>query len=152
MRITKTVMTAGIAACAVCGIALSAYAQLKPEETLKVRQGLMMAVKQQGGPLLGFAQGKADLPADAAARAEALAALAKLAPIGWSKGGENIKDSETKAEAFTSPKFQEGWTAFAAETAKLAEVAKAGDAAAIKAQAGAVGKTCKGCHEDFKKD
>jgi|AGTN01.1.fsa_nt_gi Cytochrome C''. len=152
MRITKTVMAAGIAACAVCGVALSASAQLKPEETLKVRQGLMMAVKQQAGPLLGYAQGRADLPADAATRAEDLAALAKLSPLGWTKGGENIKGSETRAEAFTSPKFQEGWTAFATETAKLAEVAKAGDAGAIKAQAGAVGKTCKSCHDDFKKD
>lgn len=152
MRFSKTVMTAGIAACAICGVALSAYAQMKPEDTLKVRQGLMLAVKMQAGPLLGFAQGKADLPPDAAARAESLASLAKLSPMGWMKGGENIKDSETKPEAFTSPKFQEGWTAFATETAKLAEVAKAGDAAAIKAQAGAVGKTCKGCHDDFKQD
>lgn len=152
MRFAKTIVTAGLAACAICGIALSAYAQLKPDEVLEVRKGLMLAVKMQAGPLLGYAQGKADLPADAAARAESLAALAKLSPMGWMKGGENIKDSETKPEAFTSPKFQEGWTAFTTETAKLAEVAKAGDASAIKAQAGAVGKTCKGCHDDFKKD
>lgn len=152
MRFAKTVKTVGLAACAVCGIAVSAYAQLKPEDTLKVREGLMLAIKLEAGPLLGFAQGKTDLPADAATRAETLAALAKVAPIGWGKGTENIKDSETKAEAFTSPKFKQDWDAFATETAKLAEIAKAGDAAAIKAQAGAVGKTCKSCHDDFKKD
>lgn len=151
MRFAKIMLTTGIAA-AIVGVALSAQAQLKPDETLKMRQGLMLAVKAQAGPLLGFAQGKADLPADAATRADNLAALAKLSPLGWPKGSESLEGGKTKAEAFTDVKFQDGWKAFTAETAKLADIAKAGNADAIKAQAGAVGKTCKGCHDDFKKD
>lgn len=132
--------------------AASAQAQMKPEEQLKMRQGLMQAVKHQAGPLLGFAQGKADLPADAAARADNLAALAKMAPLAWGKGSEALAGSSTKPEAFTDAKFMEGWKAAAAEAAKLADIAKAGNPDAIKAQAGAVGKLCKGCHDDFKKD
>ncbi|MBC7953569.1 MAG: cytochrome c [Rhodospirillaceae bacterium] len=132
--------------------AASAQAQMKPEDQLKMRQGLMQAVKHQAGPLLGFAQGKADLPADAAARAENLAALAKLAPLGWGKGTEALAGANTKPEAFTDAKFMEGWKATAVEAAKLADIAKAGNPDAIKAQAGAVGKLCKGCHDDFKKE
>ncbi len=41
--------------------------------------------------------------------------------------------------------------AFSAEANALAEVAQAGDAAAIQAQLGKVGGTCKGCHSDFRK-
>ena len=148
----KTLCAAGIAGVALFGAASGALAQQKPEETLKMRQGLMQAVKLQAGPMLGFAGGKNELPADAAARAENLAMLAKLSPIAWGKGSENLDGNKTKAEAFTDVKFQDGWKMFAAESAKLAEIAKAGNADAIKAQAGAVGKTCKGCHEEFKKD
>lgn len=150
----KTLFVAGVAAAAALGAASGAMAQLKPEETLKMRQGLMQAVKLQAGPMLGFAQGKNDLPGDAAARAENLAMLAKLSPLGWGKGSEALDGSKTKAEAFgdKAALFQDGWKAFAAESAKLAEAAKAGNADAIKAQAGAVGKTCKSCHDEFKKD
>lgn len=151
MRFATKLLTAGLAAAAIFG-ATAAQAQMKPDEQLKMRQGLMQAVKHQAGPLLGFAQGKGELPADAAARAENLAALAKMAPLGWGKGTEALDGSKTKAEAFTDAKFQDGWKATASEAAKLADAAKAGNADAIKAQAGAVGKLCKGCHDDFKKD
>jgi cytochrome c556 len=36
------------------------------------------------------------------------------------------------------------------EIAKLVAVSKGGDEAAVKAQLGATGKTCGGCHEDFR--
>lgn len=148
----KTVLAAGIAAAALVGVTTAAVAQQKPEEALKMRQGLMQAVKLQAGPMLGFAQGKNELPADAAARAENLAMLAKLAPIGWAKGSEALEGANTKAAAFTDARFQDGWKAFSGAAAKLADAARSGDAEAIKAQAGALGKTCKGCHDDFKKD
>ncbi len=39
-----------------------------------------------------------------------------------------------------------------AETAKLKQVAASGDLDAIKAQFGATQKTCKACHDNFRKD
>ena len=39
---------------------------------------------------------------------------------------------------------------FNSEANKLAEVAAAGDQAAIKAQFGELGKACKACHDDFR--
>jgi len=38
------------------------------------------------------------------------------------------------------------------EVAKLNTVAKGGDIAAIRAQFGEVGKACKACHDDYRKD
>ncbi len=152
MRFGSKTLAAGLAAAALIASASGAFAQQKPEETLKMRQGLMQAVKLQAGAMLGFAAGKNDLPADAAARSENLAMLAKLAPMAWGKGSEALPEAKTKPEAFTDAKFQDGWKMLAVEAGKLSDLAKAGNSDAIKAQAGAVGKVCKGCHEDFKKD
>lgn len=154
MRFCSKTLAAGLAAAALIGSAADALAQQKPEETLKMRQGLMQAVKLQAGAMLGFAQGKNELPADAAARADNLVMLARLAPLGWGKGSEALPDAKTKPAAFgeQAAQFQDGWKAFAGEMAKLADATKGGNADAIKAQAGAVGKLCKGCHDEFKKD
>ena len=42
--------------------------------------------------------------------------------------------------------------AFNKEANELAKVAATGDAAAVKAQFGKVGESCKGCHDKFRKD
>lgn len=146
------------AVAAVVGVAVAASGsavaqQAKPEDLLKLRLGLMQTLKSQWAPIAGFAAGKADLPADAAQRAENMAMVAKLAPIGWAKGTESLPNAETKAEAFgaKSAQFLDGWKALAAESTKLAAAAKAGPDA-LKAQAAATGKLCKGCHEEFKQD
>lgn len=148
----RTLLVAGLAAAAFTASVSGALAQQKPEEALKMRQGLMQAVKMQAGPVLGFAQGKNDLPADAAARAENLAALAKISPSAWGKGSEKLEGANTKPEAFGSADFAKGWEVMAGASAKLAVAAKGGNADATKAAAGELGKTCKGCHDDFKKD
>jgi cytochrome c556 len=127
-------------------------ADVKPEEQLKMRQGLMQAVKFQFGPVGAFAQGKGPLPADAADRAVNLAVVAKIMPLAWGKGGEDVKGSNTKAEAFTSAKFLDGFMTLGAATDKLADAARSGNADAVKSAAGGIGKACKGCHDDFRKD
>ncbi|SEH46229.1 cytochrome c [Magnetospirillum fulvum] len=151
--ILKYAAVAAIAGVAVAASLPAVAQQSKPEELLKLRQGLMQTLKSQWAPIAGFAAGKADLPADAAQRAENMVLVAKLAPIGWAKGTEALPNSETKPEAFgaKSAQFMEGWKALAAESTKLAAAAKAGPDA-LKAQAAATGKVCKACHEDFKQD
>ncbi|OAN50221.1 hypothetical protein A6A04_02115 [Paramagnetospirillum marisnigri] len=149
----KTALASFLAA-AVAVAALPASAQqAKPEDLLKLRQGLMQAVKSQWVPIAAFSQGKADLPANAAEMAANLSLLAKLAPIGWAKGTESLPNSATKPEAFGAKagQFADGWKALETEAAKLADAAKVGPDA-VKAQAANVGKLCKGCHEELKKD
>lgn len=46
--------------------------------------------------------------------------------------------------------FKDAADKFQSEAGKLAVVAKSGDEAGMKAQLGAVGKSCKACHETFK--
>lgn len=141
-----------IAAAALTLTAGIAHAQMKPEEVLKARQGLFQAVKMNFGPLKAVAEGSAPLDAAAVAKAENLAALTKIIPATFAKGTESIPGSNTKPEAWTSADFGKGAEMFQMEAAKLAEAAKAGNQDAFKAQFAAVGKTCKSCHDNFKKD
>ncbi len=140
-----------LAIVAACLIATPAFADgLKPEEQLKMRQGLWQAVKMNFGPLAAIAKGEAQPGANTAAQGENLAALAKIVPTTFGPGSENLPNARTKPQAFTSADFASGAKMFAEASAKLAEAAKSGDAGAIKAEVGAVGKLCKNCHDDFR--
>ncbi|CAA7624016.1 Cytochrome c' [Magnetospirillum sp. LM-5] len=129
-----------------------ASAQQKPEEALKMRQGLMQAVRMNFGPIGAWLQGKGDLPADAAAKAENVAAIAKMAPMAWAKGTESLSGANTKSEAFGSADFAKGWVMLGEAAVKLQAAAASGNADATKMAAADVGKTCKGCHDNFRKE
>lgn len=126
----------------------------KVDGQIKYRQAVWTMARTYYGPMGAMAQGK--MPFDKAAisqYADVLATLSKLPidmfPAGSGKG-DKVK-TEAKAAIWTdSAKFKEKMTSFQQETGKLAQVAKSGDEKAIKAQIGAVGKSCKACHESFK--
>jgi len=144
----KALMSATLAsATLIASVALAAGP--KPEDYLESRHGLLQTVRIQFGPLGAFSQGQGDLPADAVQRAETIAALAKILPVAWGK--EDVPKSSSKPEVFTQKdKFNDGFKVLNTEATKLAEVIKTGNADAVKAQIGAVGKACKSCHDDFK--
>ncbi len=151
MRLIAKTTLASIVGAAIFFAALPASAQqAKPEELLKLRQGLMQAMRSQWTPIAAFASGKADLPPNTAELATNLSMLAKIAPVGWAKGTESLPLAKTKPEAFgaKSSQFIDGWNALAAESAKLAESTKIGPDA-VKAQAANVDKLCKGCHDEL---
>ena len=143
-----------VAAAAVLGVvavAGAAYAQAKPEDLLKYRQGVMRAVAFQNGPLNAFAKGEAPWSPAMAQKAVNMAALAVIAGDIFSPASQNIPNSDAKPEIWSkADDFKKALTAFQTETAKLAELARGGNAEAIKAQIPAVGKTCGGCHDTFR--
>jgi len=142
-----------IAASLLAVLSVSAQAaETKSEELLKARQGSFQALKLQFMPIVAVAKGESALSPDTAARAANLAALAKVLPTTFAKGSESLPKSDTKAEAFTKVEFLQGFDTLALEAAKLEAAAKAGDVNGVKAGVGAVGKSCKGCHESFRND
>lgn len=138
---------------ALIGLTFSASSfAAKPEDAVKYRQGVMAA---QGWNMNAMgAMVKGEKPYDKAEflkRAENLAALNKMALEGFTVEGADKADSKTKADAWTSmDKFKGGVDKVNAESAKLVQAAQGGDLNAIKAQFGEVGKTCKGCHDNFR--
>ncbi len=149
----KKVLRWSVCALFVAGIFSVAYAQFaKPEQAIEYRQGVMLVMAHHFGRIGAVVQDK--VPFDKASVAKDAELVATLATLPWEAfmvpGAEKGK-THLKAEAL---KDKEGFKAAAdatmAETAKLAQVAAAGELDAIKTQFGAVGKSCKDCHEKYR--
>jgi cytochrome c556 len=145
MFIVSTSLAIGVS------FAAAALAQeMKPEEIIKARQGLMEAVRMQLGPIVAVVKGNAPLSPATAETAETIVGLAHALKGAYGQGTENLPGSHAKAEAFSDPKFLGGYDKLAAAAAKLAMDAKANNIDAVKADLGEVGGACKGCHDNYR--
>lgn len=142
-----------VSACLAIGVSCvaGAFAQeMKPEEILKARQGLMEAVRMQLGPIVAVTKGTAPLSPATAEAAETIVGLAHALKSAYGQGTENLPGSHAKPEAFSDPKFLAGYDKLAAAATKLAADAKANNIDAVKADLGDVGGACKGCHDNYR--
>jgi cytochrome c556 len=150
MRIAKLLAVLAV----IAGGALApaaARAQLKPEELVRMRQGLMVAQKSQVGPMSAVAKGEAQFSDATATQAANLATIAKLIPMTFGQDTAGVSGSKAKKEIWQKQdEFKKAAETLLTETAKLAEVAKSKDAAAFKTQFGAVAGACKNCHDQFR--
>ncbi len=125
----------------------------KPDDAIKYRQSAMFMMSQHAARLGAMAQGK--MPWDAAAASANAETLAMLAKLPWPAfmPGTDKGDTRAKPDVWSdSVKFNANAQQLGEETARLAAAAKSGDQAAMKAAFGEVGRTCKGCHDQFRKD
>lgn len=94
--------------------------------------------------------GEAGALGQAAARIRA----ASRAQYGWFPKGSGPRPgvkTAAKPAIWSDPaKFRNAQDAFAGAAQALEQVARSGDAAAVKAQARKVGAACKGCHDVFR--
>ena len=136
------------------GFVATASAQVKPEVLVKQRQAGMTMMGKYWGPLAGMPSGKAPYNAErVVANAAILETLSKLPWDGFNESTKDIKDIKTGAlpAVFTeNVKFKEGADAMQRSVASLAKISKGGDEASIKSAIAEVGKTCGGCHDNFK--
>jgi cytochrome c556 len=131
--------------------AFDAAAQAKPESLVKQRQSAMTLIGKYWGPLSGMAQGK--VPFDAAIvqrNAGYLDALDKMPWDGFNENTKGVKSGALPAIWEKSDEFKKAQERLQSEVSKLVQVSKSGDEAAVKAQIGATGKACGGCHETFR--
>lgn len=128
-----------------------AMAQAKPEVLVKQRQAKMILQGKYFGPMAGMARGKIPYDADVIRRnAGYLDNLTRMAWDGYDPSTKGV-DSRTLPAAYENKaKFNEYVSRLENEAAKLVAVSRSGDEAAVKAQIGAVGKVCGGCHDDFR--
>ncbi len=133
------------------GIALTAFSQVKPEVLVKQRQAAMTLQGKYFGPLGGMAQGRIPYDAKTVVRnAGYLMVLSEMPWDGFDPSAANLKSAALPAVYSDNAKFKKAGNDLQSATAKLASVAKGNDEAATKAAIGAVGKTCGGCHDDFR--
>jgi cytochrome c556 len=143
--------------CAVAGFvaAVPAHAQFaKPEDAIRYRQSAYVLMGNHMSRING--QLKADKPDLAAIQRSAgiIDFASQLPGEGYIPGSETGGTPTTRAkpEVFKDPKVKELGKKMREEVVKLNTVAKGGDIAAIRAQFGETGKSCKACHDDFRKD
>ncbi|MEL6449720.1 MAG: cytochrome c [Pseudomonadota bacterium] len=151
-------LTLTLSACAALGVAASAVADghsnLDLEGAVKSRKSVMTLVSYHTGVLGDMAKGEAPYDAEiAVAAAENLAAAASmnrvvLYPAGTEQGA--IAGSRAKAEIWSDPTGYDQ----AATTLQVAAtdmvVAAGTDLEALRGAMGAVGSTCRACHEAYR--
>jgi cytochrome c556 len=136
------------------GIALaggSTLAQQKPEDIIKYRQSALFIMGQHFGPLAGMAQNKIPYDKDAAMRHAAMVEFMSKLP--WDRFAPGTDQGNTKAKPeiwLNLEDFKAKAEKMQGEVAKLAQVSKAGDFNALKAQVGETGKACKACHDEYR--
>lgn len=147
----KKIATLTIAAVALLG-SVCAHAQFaKPEDAIKYRKSALFVMQQNFGRVAAMASGKA--PFDAKVAAESAAVAEYVGKLPWVAFGDGTDKGDTKAkpEIWTDrAKFNEYAEKSQAELSKLNAAAKTGSLDNIKAAVGAVGASCKACHDAFK--
>jgi cytochrome c556 len=142
---------AAVVAVALGVAAGAALAQAKPEQLVKQRQAVMTLQGKYYGPMAAMAQGKVPYNADVVRRNAAfLDNLSRMAWDGFDPATKDVKSATLPAVYEQSAKFKEAAARLENEAHKLYEVSRSGDEAAVKAQIGAVGKSCGACHESFR--
>jgi cytochrome c556 len=120
------------------------------ENYIKYRQAMMKAIAGHTGASSQIVRGKIDAAGDLAMHARALAELnsdlARLFPEGSDFGETQAKEAIWE----DWDKFEQASKAAAEATAGFASAVDGGDPEKIAAAFREVGKSCKGCHEDFR--
>jgi cytochrome c556 len=143
-----SLLAAGLAVAVMSGEAL---AQAKPEVLVKQRQAVMTLQGKYFGPMAGMAQGR--IPYDAKIVQRNAGFLDNLSRMPWDGFADSTKGAKSAALPAVwsdAAKFAEAADRLQNEASKLYAVSRSGDEAAVKAQVGAVGKACGGCHESFR--
>lgn len=142
------------AAIAAIGLSVSApaSAQMKPEDVIKLRKSIYTVVAHNVRPIAAMAKGERPVDAALVARnAAVIEALSKQAPDGFAAGSDKGAETRAKPEIWSQPdKFKVAMDRFQGEATKMVEVARGGNADAIKTQFGALSKSCGACHDDFR--
>ena len=135
-------------------VATPAAAQFaKPEDAIKYRQAAMTLEATHFGRIAGMAGGKIPFDAKVAAEnAEMMAMVSKWQFTGFIEGSDK-GDTKAEPKIWTEmAKFQEAAHTNQEAVEKLAAAVKTGNLDAIKAAVGPVGKSCKGCHDTYRKE
>jgi cytochrome c556 len=137
-------------------IALPAFAQsngfARIDDAIKYRQSALVLQNYHLGRLAAMVNGRIPFdPKAAVEHAETLAAVSRLPFVAFID--ESHKgNTRAKPEIWTEKdKFNAAAAKLHEEVVKLNATAKTGDLAQIKSAVGAVGKSCKACHDDYQK-
>jgi cytochrome c556 len=147
-KITVAAMLLGI------GLSLPATAQFqKPEDAIKYRKAAFTLMGTHLGRIGAMASGRA--PFDAKAVADSAELLDRLSSLPWPAFVEGSDRGETRAQPDIWKKldqFKKDASKMEQDVAKLNAAARSGNLAQIKTAFGPVSKSCKSCHDTYRKE
>ena len=135
--------------------ALPAAAQFqKPEDAIKYRQGAFTIMGNHMARIGAMAQGRTPFDAKVAADNAAIVLTVSRLPFGaFGEGTDKGMPNRAKAEIWKdNAKFKAAAEKMIGEVTKLEAAAKAGNLDGMRSAFGAVGASCKACHDDFRAD
>lgn len=123
----------------------------KPEDAVKFRQSAFALMGNYMGRINGQLKSGSPDMAVVQSSAALLETLSKLPFEGFTPDSDLVPTTKAKPELWKdSAKVKQLAEKMQAEIVKLNAAAKTGDAKAIQAQFGAVGQSCKACHDDYR--
>jgi len=137
----------------VMGMFSIAYAQFaKPDDAIAYRQSVMTLIGQHFGRIAAVVKGeKPYQQQEVAKNAELVSTLSKLPWDAFAAAGADKGKTHMKPEVLQNKEaFKSAAAAMEKEAAKLAQVAAGGSLDDVKTQFGAVGKSCKACHDKWR--
>jgi cytochrome c556 len=134
--------------------ALPAAAQFaKPEDAIKYRRAAFTVMGAHFGRVAAMANGKMPFDAKAVAENAEIANMVAKLPYAGFVDGSDKGDTKAEPKIWTEmDKFRAAATKMQEEMAKLNVVAKGGNIDQIKAAVGDTGKSCKACHDSYRKE
>ncbi|WP_299802157.1 cytochrome c [uncultured Shewanella sp.] len=152
---TKTLIMSLSALLATATLATSVQANnfKEADDAIHYRQSAFSMIAYNFGDMGAMLKGKKEYNADVfAVRAENVAALSKL-PLEGFVAGSDKGDTEALSKIWSDKAdFDAKMKTFQENAAILALAATKGDKKEIKKAFGNTGKSCKGCHDVYKKD
>jgi cytochrome c556 len=134
------------------GIAGSTFAQMKPEDEIRYRQSVMNVAGRAFTPMIQMAQEK--IPYNREVVVKNTQVLETVIGLHWDSFGPGTdKGAPTKADLkiWSEPdNFKASADKAQEAVGKLWQTVRMGDEKDVKAALGGVGKTCKGCHDDYR--
>lgn len=153
--ITTYLLTIALVSVSLTSTAKEAKNEKQAKRAAELRQSVFKLLGNNMGPLGAMAKGKISLDAKLveknATRINQLSYMIsdyhKLNTSAYKLNTEALNKIWLQPEQFTKRTMD-----LMQASANLKKIAKSGDEAQIKKAIGGVGRTCGGCHDDFKKD
>ena len=143
-------------AAAVLGLSAAALAQqqfAKPEDAIKYRKAAFTVMATHFGRVAAMANGRIPFDAKAAADNAEIATIASKLPYAGFVEGTDKGETKAEPKIWTEmDKFKGAAAKMQEEMAKLNVAAKSGNIDTIKAAVGETGKSCKACHDVYRKE
>ncbi|MBU3550763.1 cytochrome c [Polynucleobacter sp. MWH-Berg-3C6] len=128
-----------------------AFAQFqKPEDAIKYRQSAFTVMANSFSKIGAIVKGEAPYNKDEVAKNAAVVAMISTLP--WQAFGPGTEGGKAQSDIWSdNAKFKAASDKMQLAAIDLNKAAQSGDLDSIKKAFGAVGTTCKGCHDDFRK-